>query len=176
MPASRIHSLTKGDRATSSRSSLQTYVIELECERPRPGSGRPDDSHDVAAIQVAKTGEGQGKLLPLGCGYEGLRRGPISQALGEDHDLIGLAVTLGPELDGLSRGKIDRRHRCWAGRKHHAGPGVRKTWRHFSRHSQSMLAAFGPAGHHLQFRNRLAAGHLVGGEYPAGAEPRLWRP
>src|ERR1035441_5541279 len=38
-----------------------------------------------------------------------------------------------------------------------------------------MLAAFGPAGHHLQFRNRLAAGHLVGGENPAGAEPRLWR-
>jgi len=32
----------------------------------RLGTGAPDDGHDVAAIQVAETGEGQGELLPLG--------------------------------------------------------------------------------------------------------------
>ena len=47
--------------------------------------------------------------------------------------------------------------------------------RHVSRYPQGIPAAFRPAGPHLHFGGRLAAGQLIGGDGPARAKPSLGR-
>jgi len=51
----------------------------------------------------------------------------------------------------------------------------RQSLRHFSGDAQGIRAAFRTAAHNIEFRYRFAAGHLIGGDRPSGAEPGLRR-